>query len=148
MKRFAKRRSRGQAIIEFTLLLPVIIIIVGGLTDLGLALYVSIGVQNAVREGARIAATIPNPPGVGENDLTVKQAVKDRIPSAGQFVLSSDSPSNTAAPTDGTCQENVTVAATGTYNYMFLQYIGFTNMTISRSSTMRYEGNPLCPAGP
>jgi Flp pilus assembly protein TadG len=144
MKKFAKRRSRGQAIIEFTLLLPVIIIIVGGLTDFGLAFYVSVGVQNAVREGARIAATLSP---LAADDPTVKQAVEDRIPPAGQFTLKSGYPTNTA-PSAATCEGNVTVTAEGTYNYMFLRYIGFTDMAISRSTTMRYEPNPLCPAVP
>jgi len=144
MKRLAKKRSHGQAIIEFTLLLPLIIIIVGGLTDLGLAFYISVGVENAVREGARVAVTVSP---LLADDPTVKQVVKDRIPPAGQFALKSGYPTNTL-PSSTTCEGNVTVTAEGTYNSMFLQYIGFTNMTISRSTTMRYEGNPLCPVTP
>ena len=144
MRESVKNRSQGQAIIEFTLLLPLVIIIVGGLTDLGLAFYISVGVENAVREGARIAVTTSP---LAADDSNVKQAVKDRIPPAGQFALSSGYPTNTA-PSAATCDGNVTVTAEGTYNYMFLQYLGFTPMTISRSTTMRYEGNPICPAGP
>jgi Flp pilus assembly protein TadG len=144
MNRLAKKRSHGQAIIEFTLLLPLIIIIVGGLTDLGLAFYISVGVENAVREGARVAVTVS--PLVAD-DPTVKQVVKDRIPPASQFALKSGYPTN-SLPTSATCEGNVTVTAEGTYNYMFLQYIGFTPIAISRSTTMRYEGNPICPAGP
>src|SRR5947209_19807849 len=117
MNRFLKKRSHGQAIIEFTLLLPLIIVIVGGLTDLGLAFYISVGVENAVREGARIAVTVS--PLVAD-DPTVKQAVKDRIPPANQCVLSTGYPTNTL-PSSTTCEGNVTVTAEGTYNSMFLQ---------------------------
>src|SRR5213593_2409769 len=107
MKRFAKKRSHGQAIIEFTLLLPLIIIIVGGLTDLGLAFYISVGVENALREGARVAVTVS--PLVAD-DPPVQQVVKDRLPPAGQFDFKSGYPKNTL-PRYATCEGNVTVTA-------------------------------------
>jgi Flp pilus assembly protein TadG len=143
MQAYAKRKSTGQAIVEFTLLLPIIVLIVGGLTDLGVALYVSIGLQNAVREGARIAATKV---GLGENDSAVAQEVINRIPARGLFTITTDDITNTEPPpTPRPCDSNVTVTATGTYSYMFLQYIGFKTAEMSRSATMRYEpGTPLC----
>jgi Flp pilus assembly protein TadG len=143
MQAYTRRKSPGQAIVEFTLLLPIIVLIVGGLTDLGVALYVSIGLQNAVREGARIAATKT---GLGENDSEVAREVIRRIPARGLFTITTDDITNTEPPpTPRPCDSNVTVTATGTYSYMFLQYIGFTTTEMSRSATMRYEpGTPLC----
>lgn len=137
------RRSNGQAIIEFTLLLPIILIIVGGLTDLALALYVSIGTQNAVREGARVAASTP---GLDADDNNIRTVVVSNIPDVAQFPANQLTVSNTVPTgTTSTCDGNVTVSATGNYSFMVLKYIGFTNMTISRSATMRYEtGRPLC----
>ena len=65
MEKGSKSRTQGQAIIEFTLMLPIIITVLVGLTDLGLALYLAIATQNAVREGVRLAAR-------GVNSSTVK----------------------------------------------------------------------------
>ena len=142
MKRVSKRKSRGQALVEFTLLLPFIIILVGGLTDLGLAFYVSISTQNAVREGARIASATPN---LGANNSTIRTEVLSRIPDITQSPSSLVTVTNTDPSGDLTCASVVTVSATGTYSFAFLRYIGFTDMAISRSTTMRYEINrPLC----
>lgn len=138
MKKTPTCNSKGQSIVEFTLLLPLLIILVGGLTDLGVAFLVSIGVQNSVREGARIAVTTEDLIG---DDIGVLGAVMDRIPAIGQF--SSIVVTNTA-PSDATCQAEVTVTASGNYNFIFLGIIGFTSIPISRSTTMRYEDRPLC----
>ena len=140
VKRMAlMRRCRGQAIIEFTLMLPIILIVVGGLTDLGLALYVSISSQNAVREGARIAAA-------GASNDTVVAEVTNRIAAIGQFTDISVAPPSKTSMSACAGQQSVTVTATGTYHFAFLQYIGFSTMSISRSATMRDETTPLCTA--
>jgi hypothetical protein len=117
--------------------------IVGGLTDLGMALYISIATKNAVREGVRVAASTP---GLGENDPNIHTAVANKIPDFSQFPANQLKVSNTAPTgTTSTCDGNVTVSATGNYSFMVLKYIGFTDMTISQSATMRYEsGRPLC----
>jgi Flp pilus assembly protein TadG len=47
------RRSRGQAIVETALLLPILMLLVMGSADLGRVFYYSIAVTNAVREAAR-----------------------------------------------------------------------------------------------
>jgi Flp pilus assembly protein TadG len=133
------RRSCGQAIVEFTLLLPIILIIVGGLTDFGLVLYVSLSTQNAVRDGARIAAA-------GADPTIVQNEVKNRIPSIGQFTNVSVPPPTTSSMSACSGQQSVTVTAQGTYNFAFLKYIKFDTMLISRSTTMRYEKTDLCTA--
>ena len=45
----------GQSLVEFALLLPVLLIIVLGLFDVGRAVYAWTAVSNAAREGARLA---------------------------------------------------------------------------------------------
>jgi Flp pilus assembly protein TadG len=132
-------RCRGQAIIEFTLMLPIILIIVGGLTDLGLALYASISTQNAVREGARLAAA-------GAGSTVVQSEVTSRIASIGQFTDISVAPPSKTSMAACAGQQSVTVTATGTYHFAFLKYIGFSTMSVSRSATMRDETTPLCTA--
>jgi Flp pilus assembly protein TadG len=51
------QREDGAAAIEFALVLPVLVIVVLGIVTGGLSYSNAIGVQNAVREGARFGAT-------------------------------------------------------------------------------------------
>lgn len=138
MKKTLRGEGRGQSLIEFSLLLPFLIILIGGLTDFGVAFFVSIGLQNAVREGAREAATTQT---LTSNDAGVHSAVVEQIPAISYFT--NIAVTNTP-PSDTTCTAEVTVTASGTYNFTFLTYIGFSSIPISRSTTMRYEGGPLC----
>jgi len=48
-----KRNARGQSLVEFALLLPILMLIVVVLVDLGRAVYYYSVVHNAAREGAR-----------------------------------------------------------------------------------------------
>ncbi len=48
-------RSRGQSIVEFALILPVFVLLLVGILDLGRAVYAFNTINNAAREGARLA---------------------------------------------------------------------------------------------
>src|SRR5499426_2738348 len=74
----SKPKSKGQALVEMTLLLPIILLFVGGLTDFGLAFYVGTSMENAVREGARLAAS-------GMGSTNVKTEVVNRVAAKGMF---------------------------------------------------------------
>src|SRR6187551_3611775 len=49
------RRDRGQALMEFALVIPVFLLILVALFDLGRAVFAYNTLTNAAREGARIA---------------------------------------------------------------------------------------------
>ena len=49
-----RRRTRGQGLVEFALVLPVLILIFMGIVDFGRAIYAFNSVSNAAREGARV----------------------------------------------------------------------------------------------
>jgi Flp pilus assembly protein TadG len=53
MKLLRRRRSRGQALVEFALVVPLFFLLVFGLIDLGRAIYVNNSMAEASREGAR-----------------------------------------------------------------------------------------------
>jgi Flp pilus assembly protein TadG len=50
------RRERGQALVEFALVVPIFLILVMGIADFGMGYKASITVTNATREGARLGA--------------------------------------------------------------------------------------------
>jgi Flp pilus assembly protein TadG len=50
-----RRRARGQALVEFALVVPLLILIFMGLFDAGRAVFAWNTLSNAAREGARVA---------------------------------------------------------------------------------------------
>jgi Flp pilus assembly protein TadG len=68
LPRFIRDTERGQALVEFTMVLPILLILLFALVDFGRAFYTWLLVTNAAREGARIAAV--------QADMN---AVQDRI---------------------------------------------------------------------
>ena len=48
-------RERGASLVEFALVLPLFLLLIGGMVDLGRAFYTEVMLTNAAREGARSA---------------------------------------------------------------------------------------------
>jgi hypothetical protein len=68
-----KSSERGQSLVEFALVLPVFVLILFGLFDLGRAVYAYNTISNASRESARVA--IVNQTNADVEAEAVKQAV-------------------------------------------------------------------------
>lgn len=64
------RRSRGQALVEIALALPVFLLLVLGLFDVGRGVFMYAGLTNAAREGARLAI-------VNQDKALIGQRVQD-----------------------------------------------------------------------
>jgi hypothetical protein len=90
------RKRRGQALAEMAVMVPFLVIGMMGMLDLGRAFYYQISITNAVREGARYAAspyfmglnpscaTIPPAPNPGSNcvtpgDLAIQTHVQNEL---------------------------------------------------------------------
>ncbi len=54
-----RERGRGQALVEFAIILPVFFLVVAGMFDLGLGVYSDLTLVNAAREGARLGVIDP-----------------------------------------------------------------------------------------
>lgn len=76
--------KRGQALVEFALILPVLLILTMLIIQYGIISFTTSGLTNLSREGARFAATAPAsdadirqrirnvlPPNINYNDLTI-----------------------------------------------------------------------------
>lgn len=63
-----KHRKKGQALLEFSILLPIILLIVMGISEFGIMLNSYLTIQNASREGARLGI-------MGADDNEIVQAV-------------------------------------------------------------------------
>lgn len=78
MRRFSKILSgeRGASAVEFAIILPILIMLIFGIIQFGIAFNKYIAVTHAVREGVRLAAV-----GLYEDpDFDFEQAVRDSAP--------------------------------------------------------------------
>ncbi len=69
-----RRRSRGQALVEFALVVPIILVMAIATLDMGRVVWAMDSVSNAAREGSRLAVVSASVAGVKEN---VRQRVRD-----------------------------------------------------------------------
>ncbi len=71
MKRDTARNSRGQAMVEFVLLLPMLLAVASLVIDMGNMIFVAHRLAAATREGSRVATetSVPAPenPGAGDS---------------------------------------------------------------------------------
>lgn len=147
--------SSGQAVVEFTLVFLLFLVIAWIPADFGLAFFTGQLAQNASREAARIAAADPNLasgncslPCSSAPGGTALKAAADRMSRA---LLSGASISVTLEPpAGGNCNRLVEVSVSGEYNYFFYQLLRAMGNTIPdtlnivRSTSMRWEHQPGC----
>lgn len=113
---------RGQALPEFALVLPIFLLVVFGIVQLGFLLAGQNGLSNAAREAARYASTLPTPDPFVAGDCatsgTNARAAYDRLRTASlpQYVpgyLSSNLTTSSPLATCGTAAINRTATGVG-----------------------------------
>jgi Flp pilus assembly protein TadG len=122
--------SRGQAMVEFGLVLPIFVLLLVGMMDFGVALYSRMTVINAAREGARAAVTAPDPTVIpvlvnsaanaAANGLTIGTSV------SCVAIATSPGPCSFATATSSKPGDAVSVAASYTYQTFFPLFFGAT----------------------
>ena len=147
MKQKLYHGSKGQSIVELTLLTPLLLAALYIPADFGIAFYTAHLVQNATREAARIGASM-NP----FDHTTVENEATKRLPT-GRFA----NPSVTASLDSGnpTCMRRVLVTVSGTYSPFLYQLINLVvpganvsnTISITRSTAMRFDSQPLTNTG-
>ena len=132
--RVGRRGSRGQALVEFALILPIFILVLVGIFDFGRAVYAYNTISNASRQAVRLGI-------VDQNVIKIKaDAVKASVSlGAGPadvdvFFKTPDLSANCTAPVGVGCVVVVTVH----YHYnAATPLIGNLVGTINMSSTTR-----------
>jgi len=80
MIRKLRKREQGQALVEMALILPLFLLLLFGVIEMGRVGYAYIAVSNAVREGGRVAT-------IGGTDLEIKNSIEDSITSLDSMSL-------------------------------------------------------------
>lgn len=162
--KFAKNIGvQGQAVVEFTLIFILFLVIAWIPADFGLAFYSSQLAQNAAREGARIAAADRNltpidstctmTGGACYSAGNIFKETATRLPAA--LLPGATIHVRYPAPgaSSGTCNQRVLVEVQGQYTYFFykvLRLMGASvpnSVSIVRSTEMRWEHQPGCVGG-
>lgn len=128
LKRYIKN-SRGQALVEFALALPVLILLVIGMMDFGIIINQYMVVAEAAREGARSAA-------LGGDNATVTTVAKTAASQINTSQLTvTISPSTTRVRGNGV---TVTVATPVTITQLLRPFFP-SGFTAQGAATMRVE---------
>lgn len=147
IRKFVKCES-GTQMIEFAIILPVLLLMFAGTTELGRLFYQYTTLAKATREGARYLSTVPN---VGTSTTAAKNMVlcgnAAGCGGSGQpsVILPGLTASNVVVTAPAATGEvrYVTVAITG-YTYQFLVFNlntrtgGNFNISLTPSTRMRY----------
>lgn len=151
-------QESGQALVEFTIIFILLLVLAWIPTDFGLAFYTGQLAQNAAREGARIAAVDPDLPSQSGNcTLPCAAQSADSVLGATAARLSSALLPGAAItvtyPVGGTtCNQMVRVEVAGNYNFFFYRLMNLFGapvnpvLNISRATEMRWEHQPGCVA--
>lgn len=140
MKRVRAGSERGQSIVEFAFIVPVLGLIIFALAEFGFYLNDQVSIVNASRQGARVAA-------ITESAASAQQAVTDSAKSLVSCSNLTSTVSSTQSTIDPGQAAYWTVTASCTYSTVsgsilgfFLQKFGGSGSgqaTVSWKTTMR-----------
>ncbi len=127
---FAWRRStsRGQELVELSLLIPVLLLITFGVLDMGRLFHAAITITNAAREGARAGTFDPNDvPGI---------IAAVQVEAQGSGIDLSSSTIAVSCPQG--CGSGLAVRVTISYPFQFIMGLVFPdpNLALVRSAEM------------
>lgn len=73
------KRSRGQGLVEFALALPIFLLVLFGLIDVGRGVFAANSLNNAAREAGRMAAVNQDKPTVWARGINQAQIISPNI---------------------------------------------------------------------
>lgn len=138
-----RANERGAAAVEFGLILPVLLLLVGGIIDFGIMYNRQIVLTNAARDGVRqVAANSSN--GWTQTQIQNRIAAAASPLTVGTYTLerSTDNGSTFSATTNWYCQTSgdvmrVTISPSPAYDYTILKFVpGLPKPVIQGKATM------------
>ena len=137
------QEHKGQSIVEIALLLPLLVLIIVGVFELGRAFFAYIAISNAAREGVRLYTFTPDKTTVDQIMETVTTEIgtatavsPDNIVSIGISCGFSYTPVNNDTDLDN-CNSEEPIRVTVTYSHELILGLFFTQpITMVRSAEM------------
>lgn len=125
------KNEKGQAMVEFALILPILLLLVMGIAEFGMMFNAYLSVQNATREGARIGI-------VGATDEEMEERILATSPS-----LREERMAITIEPENNSRTSGETLRVLVNYDYQmvvpFISNLLGGNVNLSGESSMRIE---------
>ncbi|KAB0666539.1 pilus assembly protein [Oryzomonas japonica] len=131
------RGSKGQALVELALILPILLLLILGVIEFGRAFYMKNTLTNAVRHAARKAAV-----NTSWNQNSIRFWTYSAVPASwGNTSVITLAQSSPASPPSSGSGADITVTAKLKFNTIVPHFsFPFKNYTtISAQATMRYE---------
>ena len=129
MKQQAVKRQKGQDLVEYALALPIVMLFLMGILDLGRVVYVYSALHNSVRDGARFGIINPT------DAFGIETVVRDR--SVGldpaELTVSVVQPDLQTIQVRATYQFTAVTPIVGTL-------VGSNQWVVGSQATMRVEG--------
>lgn len=130
---------KGATLVEFALILPLLFMLVFGVCEYGWAMYVSNSINNAAREGARLAAVTPKP--VTHKDV-VEKRVKETLSTinyATEDLMVEVAGVAIGEGVDPSSGDAVKVTVTLQFHSFTRLFPGLVDRPLRGEATMRYE---------
>jgi Flp pilus assembly protein TadG len=132
-----EKGEKGQALVEFALLIPIFLVLLFSIVDFGMGFYSWITVTNAAREGARLGAV-----------QATQQQIEDRVYETSDLPNEGTNMTVTVSGAQGQPGESVVVQVDYNYDlitplaslvaFISAETLGPT-MTLSSTAEMRLE---------
>jgi Flp pilus assembly protein TadG len=136
----ASWRQRGQALVEFAIVLPVFFLVVAGMFDFGLGIYSDLTLVNAAREGARLGAIEPGDTAAIEDHVRAMAGNLDHDRLTVSVDCQRPSGSSFTACTSPEWQPGDATFVTVDYTYRtFFPLLFGTEIPLSSEARMRIE---------
>lgn len=135
------RQVKGQSLIEFALVLPLLLLILLGIMDFSLVMYNQAVITNAAREGARAGIVARTP----RRTVSEIQGIADGYCTSHVVSFATSTPSTVVVGylANPSSTDELTVSVTYLYTWIlpvsFLSPRGSGTLSLSSTAVMRYE---------
>jgi TadE-like protein len=138
-------RERGQALVEFALILPLFVVLLVGLVQFGVGLNYWLDLNRLANQGVRWAVVNCNPASAGvceaaDGTQNIELAIKDQRTSGGNTITKS----KVCYETTKSVGQPLTVSLEAPFG--FRQILDLEWMTLRAKASMRIEQNLTNPA--
>lgn len=147
-RRLEPKSDHGGAFIELALVLPILLVLIGGAIDFGLLLMSFNSLQATAGDGARLAAAIEN---FDVDETKTKETIVNALEMRNaersyplEIEAVAISKASAGLKDFTTCDDMVTLTVSSSYKFRFLQMIGIKEVPMTKTASMRWLWQDLC----